>query len=128
MTQHVAIFDILQQYLRNNASFLLDSNLNKHSVTPSKPPWHTATSISIIITWLVLMESIIIIPNANTPNFKTNQALFICESFRTISHSQHIYVLVYRCLNIFLSTLQHCKPTFILVPRNFWIWKFASMS
>lgn len=46
-----------------------------------------------------------IVPYPTTPYFKTNQALFICESFWTISHSQHIYVLVYMCLNTFLYTM-----------------------
>lgn len=93
MTQHVAIFDVLQQYLRNNTSFLLDSNLNKHfSDTFQAPVTYSNLYIYHHMT-VVLMESITIIPNANTPNFKTNQALFICESFRTILHSQRIYVL-----------------------------------
>lgn len=70
MTQRVAIFDILQQYLRNNTSFLLDSNLNKHfSDTFQAPVTYTNLYIYHHHMTVVLMESITIIPNANTPNF-----------------------------------------------------------
>lgn len=71
MTQHVAIFDIFQQYLINNASFLLDSNLNKHFSDTFQAP---VTYSNLYIyhhhhKTVALLESITIIPNANTPNF-----------------------------------------------------------
>lgn len=62
-----------------------------------------------------------IVPNATIPNFKTNQALFICESSWTISLTTCLYIQVSEYFSF-----QHCTPTFILVPENFR--RFAKMS
>lgn len=106
---NVAAYDTLQQ-LVSEKLYINSIGLKSNQTFQ----WHLPSPCDILQQPLNLSSShdcgfcfnpTMIVPYPTTPYFKTNQALFICESFWTISHSQHIYVLVYMCLNTFLYTM-----------------------